>query len=289
MDKEQTEKELLKPLTRKMQEFLRKLKRLFRGASEKILSKLTALFVKLDKGREISLADANRSNDLSQIKKDIASLITALSAKVKTAVLDFLTETYESSYNWLMLGILSAVGFKLSRSSKGKLPVAWAAPASISQTITSENMLKAIETDRKKTVQKINHTIERGFIERKRFVQVAKELQADVGVSYNRAQRIVRTEMHRVREKATLDAATKADSNGIAMKKIWHNMGDERVREGRNADHVHLEGQARFVNELFDLGQDKNGKSVRAPAPGQSGDPSNDINCRCFATYEPVL
>ncbi|MES3674156.1 hypothetical protein QNI26_21975, partial [Bacillus velezensis] len=158
MDKEQTEKELLKPLTRKMQEFLRKLKRLFRGTSEKILSKLTALFVRLDKGREISLADANRSNDLSQIKKDIASLITALSAKVKTAVLDFLTETYESSYNWLMLGILSAVGFKLSRSSKGKLPVAWAAPASISQTITSKNMLKAIETDRKKTVQKINHT-----------------------------------------------------------------------------------------------------------------------------------
>lgn len=46
----------------------------------------------------------------------------------------------------------------------------------------------------------------------------------------------------------------KVDFNGIVMKKIWYNMGDEWVCEGRNVDYVYLEGQVRFVNELFDFG-----------------------------------
>ncbi|WP_116316260.1 phage minor head protein [Bacillus subtilis] len=292
MDKEQTEKELLKPLNCKTKEFLRKLKRLFQRASKDVLSKLTALFVKLDQTEEPTLADANRHGDLSRIKREITSLISDLSAKVKAMIIELLEETYESSYSWLIIGVLAALGIKLARPiatlNQPNLPAEWA-PGDVQRAIKSKQMDKAIETDRKKTIQQIHKTIERGFIERKRFAQVAKELQTDVGLSYNRSKRIANTEMHRTREKATLDAAKKAQSRGINMKKIWHNVGDERVRETKHADHVHLEGQERMVNQLFDLGINKNGVHVTAEAPGQSGDPSNDINCRCFATYEPVL
>ncbi|WP_353856443.1 phage minor head protein [Bacillus sp. Bos-x628] len=292
MDKEQTEKELLKPLNRKTKEFLRKLKRLFQRASKDLLSKLTALFVKLDQTKEPTLADANRHGDLTRLKWEITSLISDLSAKVKAMIIEFLEEIYESSYNWLILGFLATLGITLAQPkitlNQANLPAEWTS-WDVRKAISSKQMYKAIETDRKKTIQQINKTIERGFIERKHFAQVAKELQSDVGLSYNRSKRIVNTEMHRIREKATLDAAKKAQSRGIDMKKTWHNVGDERVRETKYADHVHLEGQERMINEPFDLGINKNGVHVTAEAPGQSGDPSNDINCRCFATYEPVF
>lgn len=159
-----------------MQEFLWKLKWFFCGIFEKIFFKLIVLFVKFDKGCEISFVDVNWSNDFFQIKKDIVLLIIVFFVKVKMVVFDFLIEIYELLYNWFMFGILLVVGFKLFCLLKGKLFVVWVVFVLILQIIISENMFKVIEMDCKKIVQKINYMIECGFIEWKCFVQVVKEL-----------------------------------------------------------------------------------------------------------------
>ena len=63
--------------------------------------------------------------------------------------------------------------------------------------------------------------------------------------------------------------------------KTWRSMQDERVRRTKKANHRKLDGQKRAVDEDFDLG-----RGVKASRPGSSGDPSNDINCRCIAAYD---
>ena len=45
-----------------------------------------------------------------------------------------------------------------------------------------------------------------------------------------------------------------------------------------------MQGLTVLENELFDLGKNAKGREVKARAPGQSGDASNDINCRCYAS-----
>lgn len=111
--------------------------------------------------------------------------------------------------------------------------------------------------------------------------------------SYKKAIRISRTETHRVREAGNLDAARsvqEALSSGnvpLQMMKVWKTMKDERVRpakqKGRNKqyDHRKMDGVAVKIDEEFILPS-----GAKTMAPGQSGVAGEDINCRCYLSYE---
>ena len=59
--------------------------------------------------------------------------------------------------------------------------------------------------------------------------------------------------------------------------KEWVSSRDERIRDGKDASHVEMDGQVVAVDE--DFNDPISGAS--GPAPGQMGDPADDINCRC--------
>lgn len=120
------------------------------------------------------------------------------------------------------------------------------------------------------------------------------------GGGYAKSVRIVRTEAHRVREQGNHEAAEKVDNElkkvGWQMVKIWHTMKDERVRPNRSRktkhgwkyskgsgiyNHVKMEGVTVPVDEEFTLPS-----GAKTKAPGQSGVAGEDINCRCFLSYE---
>ncbi len=61
-----------------------------------------------------------------------------------------------------------------------------------------------------------------------------------------------------------------------AKYKTWHTMLDNRVRDS----HEYLEGMVKPMNEPF---YTYNGNS--AMYPRSFGEPSEDINCRCYVTY----
>ncbi|MFB8733889.1 phage minor head protein [Bacillus sp. SL00103] len=80
-------------------------------------------------------------------------------------------------------------------------------------------------------VKDINEAIERGFIERERFSDIARRVKRAFDTSYYRSTVIARTEAHRVREKATHNKAEEFEQQGIVMEKVWNNVDDERVRQ----------------------------------------------------------
>ena len=133
-----------------------------------------------------------------------------------------------------------------------------------------------------------------------RFDTTSKKLVERLDVSYGKASRIVRTESHRVQEKGLMDGAEhindKVKGDGLVYAAIWHNLGDEKVRPNvrvktkkgwktykshTNANHKKMEGQLIESGGYFDLGN-----GIKAKSPGESGDASNDCNCRCFVEYE---
>lgn len=79
-------------------------------------------------------------------------------------------------------------------------------------------------------------------------------------------------ERQRVYNTAGNDTATELK----AKFKTWHTMEDERVRD----THFYLEGMVKPMNEPF---YTYNGNS--AMYPRSFGEPSEDINCRCYLTY----
>jgi len=102
--------------------------------------------------------------------------------------------------------------------------------------------------------------------------QLAKRVEAVMGDRIrSSATTIARTEVIGAYNGGGLIAATAAG----ATHKQWQTAMDERVRDSHAAAH----GQIVPVDEDFEVG------GVTGPAPGDMGDPGEDINCRCGLRY----
>lgn len=87
---------------------------------------------------------------------------------------------------------------------------------------------------------------------------------------------IARTEIHGTFEQVgVLAIKTASDELGLRYQKEWVSALDERVRD----DHADAHGQTVGIDEDFEVG------GARGMAPGEMGDPGQDINCRCTSKY----
>lgn len=85
----------------------------------------------------------------------------------------------------------------------------------------------------------------------------------------NNAQRIARTEGHRVQMEAQMDACDEAKSKGADVVKQWDATLDGRTRDS----HAHVDGEIRELDEKF-----SNGLRFPSDPHGAAGEV---INCRC--------
>ena len=169
--------------------------------------------------------------------------------------------------------------------------------ATVENPVAGLTLKDTLEKNRKEIIYDIKKQIGVGLSEGDRMDTMARRIAKSLDGDYVKAVRIVRTEAHRVREAgfhaAAEDVQIALDDAEVGAKltKTWKTMKDERVRPGRGigkkpaknpkANHQKMEGITLMVNEEFDLGG-----GVKAQKPGNSGDASNDINCRCYLSYD---
>ncbi len=121
----------------------------------------------------------------------------------------------------------------------------------------------------------VESTINRGIIQGHGIAKMSRELKKETVKASRGAKRILRTESHRAYEAGNMVGLSKvADAGklqGISVLKFWIATFDERTR----GDHGVADGQERPVDKDFFVG------GVNMSAPGLSGDPAQDIHCRC--------
>jgi SPP1 gp7 family putative phage head morphogenesis protein len=94
-------------------------------------------------------------------------------------------------------------------------------------------------------------------------------VKRDLETNANNAVRIARTETTRVMNSAKQDSYEHAAARGLKLQKKWVASLDSRTRES----HARLDGEIVDMDKPF---------SNKLMYPGdQSGDPSENINCRC--------
>lgn len=87
---------------------------------------------------------------------------------------------------------------------------------------------------------------------------------------------IARTEVHGTFEQTGVLAIQQASAElGLSYNKEWVSSLDERVRP----DHADAHGQTVAIDVEFEVG------GARGQAPGDLGEPEQDINCRCTSRY----
>lgn len=232
--------------------------------------------------------------------EEVQQKVDGVMPQAQEEIRQLINDTYEASYKGMVDAAKKTSPQALRAAMEG---VEFVMPeqirAGVENTLINKILLnETLEKNRQNVIYNLKREINVGLTNGDRLDTVAKRISKVVDDDYKKAVTVARTETHRVREKGVLDGALEFDKalqngiSGMRMVKIWKTMKDERVRPKRGrgkkpakggANHVIMEGQAVLVDEMFTL---SNGD--KTTAPGQSGIASEDINCRCRLSYEPM-
>ena len=257
------QKEMLQISLNSEKEILKKIEANYKDALGEIETRIAIL-----KGR----ADADLQHVIYQIeyqrqlKSQVGSILEQLHNNNFDSVSDYLTTCYEQGFLGTLYD-LQGQGIPLIFPIDQEMVVA----AIQHETKLSESLYAALGKDTKELSQKIASEISRGFSSNAMYNEIARNLSGYAGISKNNAMRIVRTEGHRIQNKAIAHTQQKAKERGADIVKIWDAALDGKTRP----HHRELDGQIRELDEPFVIA------GLKAQEPGGFGEPAEDCNCRC--------
>ena len=241
--------------------------------------------------------NAKYASFLEEVDKNIKEVTPAISKTIKSTV----EKTYKACFEGMINGFSNSAGDSKFKDSFNGLSIKpEVLKAAVENPISGLTLPERLQKHRQDVIYDIRQSISNSLMTGERFDTTSKKLVERLDVSYGKASSIVRTESHRVQEKGLMDGAEhindKVKGDGLVYAAIWHNLGDEKVRPNirvktkkgwktykshTNANHKKMEGQLIESGGYFYLGN-----GIKAKSPGESGDASNDCNCRCFVEYE---
>lgn len=241
--------------------------------------------------------NAKYASFLEEVDKNIKEVTPAISKTIKSTV----EKTYKACFEGMINGFSNSAGDSKFKDSFNGLSIKpEVLKAAVENPISGLTLPERLQKHRQDVIYDIRQSISNSLMTGERFDTTSKKLVERLDVSYGKASSIVRTESHRVQEKGLMDGAEhindKVKGDGLVYAAIWHNLGDEKVRPNirvktkkgwktykshTNANHKKMEDQLIESGGYFDLGN-----GIKAKSPGESGDASNDCNCRCFVEYE---
>lgn len=203
------------------------------------------------------------------LARQIAGVIRALDTQQYDTVLEFLQDSYVNGYAGVMFdihgqGIPITVPIDQARTHR----------AITNDTKLSDNLYKSLQGGTARMKKRVQAEVSRGIASGKTWYQISEKLAKGISGMDNPAyyaQRIARTEGHRIQQEAAYTAQQEAKKAGADVVKQWDATLDDRTRE----DHRILDGTLAEVDEEFTVSGHK------ALYPGGFGVPSEDIHCRC--------
>lgn len=200
------------------------------------------------------------------LKKQVEATLEKLHSDEYSTIQQFLTNSYTDAF----------VGTAYDLHGQGVpliMPVDKNAvvKAVLTDSKISKGLYESLGVDTTKLKKTISAEITRGLASGMPHSEIARNLAAYAKTSLSRAKTIVQTETHRIQQASIYDAQQQAASKGANVVKQWNSTLDGKTRP----THRRLDGQIRELDEYFEIGGKK------AKYPGDFGDPSEDINCRC--------
>ena len=208
------------------------------------------------------------------IEKTMSDMIGELSKKKYRGMYNQLRDQLLFSYKYYYEALTTVSGrdYKLT-----PLKTSWIR-AIIENEDVGTKLKEVVQKDRVDLIYIVKSNLIQGVNRGESFSTMAKRMQKVVNNDYQKAVRIARTETHRVREAGTYESALKGEQAGIKQMKTWNSSNDGRTRR----EHRRLDGKTIPMDEYFRVGRDK------MLTPGTGSHPEQNVNCRCFLTFEIV-
>ncbi len=199
-----------------------------------------------------------------QLKKQVDGILKRMDVAEFTNISDYLDTCYTDGF----------IGAMYDAQGQGVPIIAPIDQEAMVRTVQLESKIsKGLYTKLGEDVdtlkKKIRAEVSRGISTGKTFAQVAKQLENQTKIGFNKAVRIARTEGHRVQTTATIHAMEKAKEKGADVLKQWDSTLDAKTRDS----HARVDGEIRELNKPF-----SNGLMFPGDPNGQAAEV---INCRC--------
>ena len=255
------EKELMQHALSAEEKELRELKKIYRQALAEIDDNIAKLLGRADADMQhvIYRVDYQRA-----LKGQISGILDAMNSKQFESITQYMAECYDNGF----------VGTAYSMAKQGvplMLPIdqKQVVKALRNDSKISGSLYTKLGEDTDVLKKRISSSVSRGIATGKGYGEIARDIEADSNIGFNKAVRIARTEGARVHNSASYDAAVKAKEKGADVVKQWNSTLDANTR----TSHQHLDGQIRELDEKF-----SNGLMYPCDPAGSAGEV---INCRC--------
>lgn len=242
---------------------LRELKRQYERSLLTIESK-----IKLLQSGEMTQSKIYQINYQKALKAQVDAILDKLQSDEYDTIQQYLERSYTDGY----VGAMYQIG---GSGVNVIVPIDQdaAAKAIITDSKLSVNLYASLGYDMDKLKKSVRDEITRGISASLSYEEIARNLTEYSTVALSNANRIVRTEAHRIQQASADDARLAAKAKGADVVKQW----DASLDGATRPLHRELDGQIRETNEPFEVG----GKKVMYP--GKFGTPDQDCNCRCVA------
>ena len=277
----------------------KEIRKIYKGLHKELNSYLANIYLTYSEDDKLTYGDLAKAGMDARFLDEVEQQISDITPDVAKRIRETVEQTYEACYDGMVNAVNKAAG------NRELLKQAFSTVSAVSPDVIKravENPVSGLtlkdtlEKHRKEIIYDIKRHIGVGLSNGDRYSTMAKRIAESLDGDYKKSIRIVRTEAHRVRESGFNDAATdvnnalKQGKSGYVMAKTWRTMADERVRpnkakgKARLYNHVKMDGVTIPQDELFKL---PSGATCKAPS--QTGVAGEDINCRCYLSYDLVL
>ncbi|UQD52314.1 hypothetical protein C0971_10050 [Bacillus methanolicus] len=250
-----------------------------------VRKELAKLYEKYEVAGKLTYAEMAKYDRLRKFMEYISWLLGVAYKDVKKVVYNILGESYLDGYYLTAWAVETDTLSRLAYSTVSAETIT----AMIENPISGLTLSQRLEKNRASIIYTIQQEITQGLVQGETYRTMVNRIKGALEYDTVKSMRIVRTEAHRVKENAKLDAAIHANKNGVIILKTWNTMKDERVRPGRGIgkkDAKHAANHRMLDGKKIPVEKDFVGKLGKGPAPGQLGSAAaENVNCRCFLTY----
>lgn len=245
------------------QDFIKSLERNYKESLNAVQKEIAATYAK--HGDILTPAIMNKFDRFKKLEANIAKELKTLEANKESIIKEYLYGVYDLNYT----GTAEFLTNKGVSTSFGVLN-----KKAIKETLLTPLDQIALEDNAARVLTSIRRSLAQGITQGLSVRDMAKLVDKDLETNANNAVKIVRTETTRVLNTARQDAITKAQGDGVVVKKRWVATPDSRTRDS----HAMLDGEVVDEDKPFSNG---------LMYPGDpSGEASEVINCRCAMASE---
>lgn len=217
-----------------------------------------------------------KNNAVIKLENELAAQAETLRFSIAGEIKNAMRDTYLTTFDETSTIINNIVDNRFQGLASSEM---------IEQTIEEEingmTLSERLGKNKDRFVKDVMTTTEQGLKKGDTYSTMSKKLQERYEVDINSANRVVRTESHRIMEASKDETMQQANKQGIETLKFWITSQDERVRSShRSIGAKYSEENAIPVDEPFLW------SGMETMYPGNfPGAPSENINCRCITGY----